>query len=389
MNNPLPDDLAALLRAGPCHAAREMARRFDAVAGTAAESIVLCGCGPLGRRTAMGLRAQGIEPLAFVDNNPKTWNTVVEGVAVLSPQEAVAKCAGTAVFVVTVFNGSKVRRQLRDANCPRVASFADLYWKYGDTFLPYGGLGNVEAIFHESQAAAETAELWADDLSRADYFSQLRWRLTLDSESLPQPCPAQDTYFPDDLVRPLADEVFVDCGAFDGDSVRAFTARRGGVFKEALALEPDPQNFAALSRYVEGLEPGTRRRILPWRLAVASYNGQLSFEAHGDASSSAAAAGKLALDCARLDDLLADHPPTWIKMDVEGAELDALEGARSVIAAQRPVLAICAYHRQSDLWRIPRAIKTFYGGYRLFLRRYAEDCWEIVCYAIPEGRLAP
>ncbi len=388
MSSPLENDLAALLRAGPRGAAREMARRFDAVAGTAAESIVLFGCGALGRRTAIGLRAQGIEPLAFADNNPGTWNTVVEGVAVLSPQEAIARCAGTAVFVVTVFNGSKVRRQLSEGKCPRVASFAHLYWKYADTFLPCGGLGNIEPIFHESQAVAEGAELWADDLSRACYVSQLRWRLTLDSESLPKPCPAEDTYFPDDLVRPLADEVFVDCGAFDGGTLRAFIARREGAFKEAVALEPDPRNFAALSRYVEGLEPGARRRVLPRRLAVASYNGRLSFEARGDVSSSAAATGALTLDCARLDDLLADHPPTWIKMDVEGAELDALEGARGVIAADRPVLAVCAYHEQSDLWRIPRAIKTLYGGYRLFLRRYAEDCWEVVCYAVPEERLA-
>jgi FkbM family methyltransferase len=386
MNSSLPNDLAALLRAGPGGAAREMARRFDAVAGTAAESIVLFGCGPLGRRTAIGLRALGIEPLAFADNNPATWNTVVEGVAVLSPQEALAKYAATAVFVVTVFNGAKVWRQLRDGNCPRVSPFADLYWKYGGTFLPYGGLGNIEAIFNESRAVAEAAGLWADDVSRAYYLSQLRWRLTLDSESLPKPCPAKDTYFPDDLVGPLADEVLIDCGAFDGDSLRAFIARRRGVFKEAVALEPDPQNFAALSRWVESLDAGVRRRILARRLAVASYNGRLPFEAHGDASSSAAPTAARALDCARLDDLLAGHPPTFIKMDVEGAELDALEGARSVIAAHRPVLAVCAYHKQSDLWRIPRAIDAICHGYRLFLRLYAEDCWEIICYAVPESR---
>jgi FkbM family methyltransferase len=387
VNSSLPNDLAALLRAGPCDAAMEMARKFDAVAGTAAESIVLFGCGRLGRRTAIGLRAQGIEPLAFADNNPETWNTVVDGVAVLSPQDAIAKYAGTAVFVVTVFNGSKVRRQLLEGKCPRVSSFAHLYWKYAGVFPPCGGLGNIEPIFNESPAVAEAADLWADGLSRDYYFSQLRWRLTLDSESLPKPCPARDTYFPDDLFRPLADEVFVDCGAFDGDSLRAFIARREDVFKEAVALEPDPRNFAALSRYVEGLEPGTRRRILPWQLAVASYNGRLPFDAHGDASSSATATGTLTLDCARLDDLLAGHPPTLIKMDVEGAELDALEGARNVVAAHRPVLAVCAYHEQRDLWRIPRAIKTLYGGYRLFLRVYAEDCWDVVCYAVPEERL--
>jgi FkbM family methyltransferase len=209
----------------------------------------------------------------------------------------------------------------------------------------------------------------------------------LDPACLPPPCPAQDTYFPDDLVLPREDEVFVDCGAFDGDSVRAFIARRGGVFKTALALEPDPQNFLALARYVEGLEPALRERVVPRPLAAASHNGVLSFDLHGDMSSTASSEGTVTLDCARLDDILAEHPPTYVKMDIEGAELDALEGARGVIATHRPVLAICAYHKQNDLWRIPGKIRTLYAGYQLFLRLYAEDCWEIVCYAIPENRL--
>ncbi len=64
-----------------------------------------------------------------------------------------------------------------------------------------------------------------------------------------------------------------------------------------------------------------------------------------------------------------------------------MEGAQLLIADHRPVLAICCYHKQSDLWRIPLAVKSYYSGYRMFLRMYAEDCWESVCYAVPEERL--
>ncbi len=362
--------------------------KFDAIVAGPEAPIILCGAGPLGRKTLRGLRSIGRDPLALIDNDSRLWQEQIDGLRVLPPQEAVADYGATAVFVVTIFNHSAVRRQLREMNCPRVVSFPSLYWKHAEAFLPYGGLGNLDQIFEEREAVVAGLDLWDDELSRQYYVSQLRWRMRLDSETLPPPCPARDTYFPDDLVRPSADEVFVDCGAFDGDTIRAFLARRGGAFKEAVALEPDPQNFAALQRYVEGLDAGLRRRVLTRPLAAASHNGVLLFDLHGDMSSSATAAGSAALDCSRLDDVLADHPPTYIKMDIEGAELDALEGARRVIAAHRPVLAVCAYHKQSDLWRIPQAIKKLCGGYRLFLRLYAEDCWEILCYAVPEERLA-
>jgi FkbM family methyltransferase len=367
-------------------ATRRLGTIFDRAAGAAKDRIVLCGAGTVGRRTLHGLRSLGCEPLAFVDNNPHLWHADVDGLRVLPPQEAVARYDRSAVFVVTIFNHAAVRRQLAEMDCPRVVSFPSLFWKHAEAFLPYFSLGNLEKIFAEREAVSAALDLWADGRSRDYYLSQLRWRMNLDSNDLPRPCPAQDIYFPHDLLRPRDDEVFVDCGAFDGDSVRAFIARRGGAFQEIVAIEPDPENFATLTGFVQGLDAATRRRILLLRLAVASYNGRLSFEARGDVSSSAAAGGALTLDCARLDDLLAGHRPTFIKMDVEGAEIDALQGARNVIAAHRPVLAVCAYHQQSDLWRIPRAIHAICPGYRLFLRLYAEDCWEIICYAVPEER---
>jgi len=76
-------------------------------------------------------------------------------------------------------------------------------------------------------------------------------------------------------------------------------------------------------------------------------------------------------------------------MDIEGAELDALKGARQLIAEHRPVLAICAYHLQSHLWQVPLLIQSISDSYRFFLRQQASDGWDLVCYAIPVERLLP
>jgi FlaA1/EpsC-like NDP-sugar epimerase len=85
---------------------------FDRLAAPNNESIVLFGAGPLGRQALDGLRRAGIRPLAFVDNNPALWDRLVDGLPVRPPIDAVQQFGQSAAFVVTIYNGSVVRRQL-------------------------------------------------------------------------------------------------------------------------------------------------------------------------------------------------------------------------------------------------------------------------------------
>ena len=94
------------------------------------------------------------------------------------------------------------------------------------------------------------------------------------------------------------------------------------------------------------------------------------------------------VECRSLDSALAGATPTYIKMDIEGAELEALAGARQTMARCRPVMAVCAYHKCDHLWIVPQLLKAANPDYHIFLRRYAEDCWETVYYAVPPERLA-
>jgi hypothetical protein len=74
-------------------------------------------------------------------------------------------------------------------------------------------------------------------------------------------------------------------------------------------------------------------------------------------------------------------------MDVEGFELPALKGASNRLKADSPVLAISLYHHASDIWSIPNFLKELVPAYNLYLRRYAEDCWELTLYAVPAARV--
>jgi FkbM family methyltransferase len=357
---------------------------FNQITGSLGESFVLFGAGRLGRIALGGLRHAGIEPMAFTDNNPQLWNTSIDRLQVLSPAEAVHQFGRRSAFVVTVYTSGPVKKQLLDLGIEPV-SFASLAWAYPGVFLPHGALGLPHAIYEQADDVRGAISLWADEASRVEYVAQLKWRTLLDPSVLPAHLPLEQMYFPDDLVSMSPAEVFVDCGAYDGDSVRAFLKRQEASFSRIMAIEPDPANYRRLQAYLSSLPADIGSRVTAIPFAVGSCRQVASFDATGTLAS-AVGTGTLAVECAPLDELLEDWVPSYIKMDVEGAESEALRGCRRVIDNHLPVLAVCVYHQPEDLWKIPSFIQSMSGRYRLFLRRYLDECWELVCYAVPVDR---
>lgn len=84
-----------------------------------------------------------------------------------------------------------------------------------------------------------------------------------------------------------------------------------------------------------------------------------------------------------VDIVLHGEPVTFIKMDIEGAELEALKGAQNTIRRYHPILAISIYHKPEDIVELPRYIKSLVPEYKLYLRNYHLDTTETVLYAIP------
>jgi FkbM family methyltransferase len=180
--------------------------------------------------------------------------------------------------------------------------------------------------------------------------------------------------------------VFVDCGAYDGDTLLTFLNQSGGGFREAYAFEPDPRNVTRLESALAGLPESARSNIQLQAIAVGNVSGSVGMLL-SDAASSVAAAGDVTVPCEPLDAVLERTTPTYLKMDIEGAEIDALDGARSLISANRPVLAISAYHFQDHIWAIPLLVESMVDGYRYHLRRYTSPPNDnLVVYAIPEER---
>jgi FkbM family methyltransferase len=381
----LPGGLFSKLETVEIPAARARVRSLFEPAAGGSRTLVVFGTGVLGRRIAASARDAGLDVTAASDNNPARWCADFDGVSILEPEHAVEQFGTNAVFVVAIYNPSGVVAQLRAAGCTRVATYPEFFRAFASFVPGMTGLDIPESIIASEAEIGNAYELLHDGVSRAEFEAQLVWRCSLDDAGLRAPSPFADMHFDRNVYDLSSHETIVDCGAFDGDSLRALLAKTDGEFARAYALEPDPDNRAKLEFWRRTLPQASQAAIAILPYAAADRDGTVHFDAGLGVASASSTGGSLQVACRKLDDAIPDAP-TLIKMDIEGAELQALRGAARLIRDHQPVLAICAYHYNEHLWQLPMLMQELWPGYRIVLRRYAEQCWETVYYAVPPER---
>lgn len=336
----------------------------------ASESIILFGAGSAGRYALKHLRAQGIEPLCFADNDRAKFGTFIDGLMVTSPAQAEDEWASRdpqwVCCAISRPAAIEIRAQIKLMGVKTKPLWECIPAPHG---LPPDNIR--DALF----------PMMVDSDSMMVFNDQIVFRKNPDYDYQISPLPSNECYFPD-FITHLDDEVFIDCGAASGDTIEAFIAR-WPKWKSIVALEPDQKNFNRLCKVGD---PDNKGRITKLRMAVSDFEGEAHFEANGDWTSRLGGY-KNKVRVTTLDQMLGDTVPTYIKADVEGSELELLWGARKNIAEHSPVLAICAYHKSEDLWKVPLLIHAINPEYRLHLQRYAEGAFELIWYAVPPERV--
>jgi len=389
MKNNYFGKLNDLLKKDVAAAVKRENTAFDRISKPFNNSLVLFGAGKVGRMSAESLKKIGIKPLAFVDNDCKKWGSYIRGIKVISPTDAARRFRTKAAFIITIWSlhssTTAIVKQLKRLQCKRVIQFPALAWKYPRYFLPYYHLTLPSDILKEAADIKKASVFFKEAHSRKEFIGHLK---LLISPILSHSYPAtsqKDEYFPFDIITRTDSEIFIDCGAFYGDTVRNFL-QKNKKFKKIICFEPDPESFKKLKRFIKSMKKD-KDLIKIYKTAVGKNTGKVRFDAYGNDASTINDKGATRVDCVPLDSVLSECKPTYIKMDIEGAELDVLKGARKTIKKYTPILAICVYHKPSDLWQITSYIKSLYQGYSFFLRRYNEIGWGLVCYAVPPSRL--
>lgn len=181
-----------------------------------------------------------------------------------------------------------------------------------------------------------------------------------------------------------SDEIYVDCGAFNGDTIVKYSAFTNGEYKKIYAFEPDKFNLEILKKNAEGFDNIELINMGTWREETT-----LNFDSDGSGSC-VSELGNSVIQVTTIDSIVKDEKVTFIKMDVEGCELESLHGAENTIRKNYPKLAICCYHKTNDIIDLYSYIKSFNRDdiqYNFYLRHHSSGASETVLYAIPYMRM--
>lgn len=287
------------------------------------KEIVLFGAGKIGKRTKQYLNACGFFPVCFCDNYIK--EDEVDGISVISVDELVRNKRNAIVIICSFVYRNEMYRQLMEREYPKE-----------NILLPKGNRIQIH-------------------------------------------CDTQ--YF--DLFQPKTDEVFIDAGTFNGETIADFFcwSKSGG---KCYAFEPVLEMYNKLTERIkrEKWENVAAYNCAAWSKEEALF---LTKDQKEDGviwgGSYIEEFGQVAVKGMPIDKICAGEKITFIKMDIEGSELKALQGAKNIIVQQKPKLAISVYHKPEDIFEIPKYILKLVPEYKLYIRQYAADCTETVLYA--------
>ncbi len=263
-----------------------------------------------------------------------------------------------------------------DAIINRVFEMSQKHPLYSLT-VPVAGEGLFTREFFEENADKfqEVYSMLSDEKSRETYVNLINFKISGKLDYLiPSFSEKSEVY--ENILTLGEDEIIVDAGAYNGDTVEEFLSFTNGYARKIFALEPDRKNFAKLVRNTEKLP-----FVEPMNVAAYKKDTTLFFKKSAGRQSRISDEGE-EIEAIRIDSL-GDEKISLIKMDIEGSELDAICGAEKTISTLRPKLYICAYHRNEDMFSIPLAIKKIRSDYKFYFRQHKYiPAWESNFYAL-------
>ena len=342
------------------------------------DKITIYGAGNLGRCIYDILSASHYDVSEFIDKNEDRYPDGQCGKNVYSLQDFPRIPDENDVAILSVMltrdEYTLVEEQLKEKGFKYIISGYLLFW---DLRFAKEQTEIVHSEFIQEKIK-EVYGFMEDDESRR-IFAQ-----TLTAHVLGE---YGDTVCDWDLIQYIRQNVplrkgykrFVDVGAFFGDTLDALITHEAYV-EEYYAFEPDPGSYQRLNENFPTYQDKIgKAALIP--LALSDKNGSMTFSDDGTGTSALSESGRIVVTTARMDDVLRNINPTIIKMDIEGAELSALTGARRIISETQPDLAICVYHKLSDLWDIPLLLKEYVPQYKFWLRSHWFYTLETVLYA--------
>jgi FkbM family methyltransferase len=329
------------------------------------KNISIFGAGSFGIKVYEKLIENNINVINFYDNDRSKHNTKLLGVDILNPADI--NTYSPTIVIASLF-ASEILEKLRKNGYSKKLIIIDPWYDcFNELLITKKDINNIKDLYIELE----------DESSKKILSSLIQFRMgkvgLIQSD--------YEQYF-HSKIYPSSADVMIDGGAFDGDLIRAIDK----VNINSISLhcfEPDDNNFILLNK--EANE--SKYNIFTNKFGLWSDSRTLKFLSSGEMSSSGCKVvenGDISINTISIDEYVKTNniEPTYIKLDVEGAEYETLIGAKNTIKKLTPKLAISVYHKYKDLWELYALIKSINPKYKFFLGHHTKVWYETVLYAV-------
>lgn len=295
----------------------------------------------------------------FLDNDPTKQGRVVNGLEVFPPSILNDYNLNEIMILICCVTTARISEQLTDMGVENYFSVFHLDIPDGlrDTcFQPEIGREDAEWLYKRV----------CDERSREILNKIIEKRKTgfFDYTDIRE---TGSEYFIEDFFEKEDEEIFVDGGGYDGDTIEEFIDWTKGRYKRIYSFEPQKDKAEKIRQKL--WKYGGKVKL--FEKGLYENCTELDF-CDGDELLSGRIGGTdthRKIQTVNLDSVI-EKKVTFIKMDIEGAELSALKGAAKMIQKYRPKMAICIYHKPEDLWEIPKYIDTLVPEYKFYIRHF-------------------
>lgn len=256
-----------------------------------------------------------------------------------------------------------------------------------EIYVCHTSYAESKEYYFENIDRIRTIMSWlGDEKSRETYWSMWKYRITHERGFL-KGIVSKDQYFDQTVISMGQEECFVDGGAYNGDTVKKFIKICGGghgdAYEHIYAFEPDPFNYSRLRTGIRKELKKSPGKIDTFQIGLWERRANLAFKGDIEEACMISAEGSTQVEVDSIDHVIGDRRVTFIKLDIEGAELNAIRGAKKTIERWRPKMAVCIYHKDSDMVDIAEYIKERYPFYKIYIRHHSWFYADTVLYAIP------
>lgn len=345
------------------------------------QEVVIFGCGELGKNILDNSSKSKIKVKCFIDNSV-CINGSYKGIKVYKLEEFSEIYNDELIILASIIYDVNMETELKKHNITKVISYEFLCEYDNKRFTPYGmSYGNyTKDLIDNKDKYIQLFNEIEDPLSLEVLDNIIMYRITMDKKYLIKAhnisVNNEGEYFDSNIVKLSSSEVFVDGGAYKGETTEKFLNITNRRYTGIYIFEPDEDLYKEVTDRICG------ENIHYYLAGIGRKREKLKFKKTGGLNGCVCNEGDEEIQIETIDSIPVSFPITYIKLDIEGAELDAIYGAEKTIRNYRPKMAISSYHKAEDLWKLYYAIKSLNNNYAVYIRHYSNHIAETDFYYI-------